>query len=111
MGLWWKTVKEVPRGGISIKGDPNAWPKWNPFWRFQHKRRIFKVDSGGKPYIVYFDDGVVRMRHRELITTECFVARIGSRDLRFMAVLSSLDDMSLSISQSNNTTSVNWTLI
>ncbi len=99
MVFLWKTVKEVPKGGISIKGNPNAWPKWNPLWRFQHKWNIFEVDSGGKPYYVYFYDGVVSMYYCKLITTECFVARIGARNLCFAAVLSSDEDMSLPIIQ------------
>lgn len=92
MGLWWKTVEEVPKGGISIKGNPNAWPKWNPFWRFQHKWKIIEVDSAGRPYFVYFDDGVVKMRFKQPIKTRYFAARIGSRDLIFSAT-SNLSDL------------------
>lgn len=98
MGLWWKVVKKIPSGGISIKGDPKAWPKWNPFWRFQHEWVLFNVESNGEPYFVYFNDGVTCMQHRELVKTHFFAARIGVRDIRFASVIDVSDQESLSMS-------------
>lgn len=98
MGLSWKTVEKIPSGGITIKGDSSAWPKWNPFWGFQHKWKLFSVESNGKPYFVYFDDGVTCMLHRKLINTYLFAARIGMRDIRFTSVIDVLDQESLPVS-------------
>lgn len=85
MCIWWKNVEVVPEGGISIKADSEAWSKWNPFWRFQHKWAIFRVETNGRPYHVFFDDGVNKMMWKKLVKTEYFAARIGPRDIRFVA--------------------------
>ncbi len=107
MGLWWEGAKKVPEGGISIKGEPSAWPKCNPLWRFQHKWMIFDVEIEG-PYYVYFDDGVDRMCCRKIIETKHFAARIGPRDLRFSAVTDLSDPESLTITEHLNGYRCNW---
>ena len=97
MGLWWKDVKEIPKGGILINGDPNAWSKWNPFWRFQHRWRVCRIDIDDEPYHVYFDDGVNKMVYQKSIKTKYFAVRIGPQDLVFSAVTDSSDPESLEI--------------
>lgn len=97
MGLWWKTVKDVPKGGFVIKGNPKAWPKWNPFWRLQHEWQIFRVEANGEPYHVFFDDGVDKMLCKKVIKTEYFMARIGQRNIEFMATINLSNTESLPI--------------
>ena len=97
MGLWWKDVKEVPMGGITIKGDPNMPSKQNLLWRFRQKWMIFAIDNNCEPYYVFFDDGKDKMRLKEPINTPYFAARIGPQDLVFSAVTDSSDPESLEI--------------
>lgn len=111
MGLWWKDVKKVPEGGISIKGDPNAWSKWNPFWRFQHKWMIFIIENDNEPYYVFFDDGKDKMCLKKPINTAYFAARIGSQDLRFSAVTDLSDPESVSITYSFCGSRYSWSEI
>lgn len=108
LGIWWKNVEEVPKGGISIKGDPNAWSKWNPFWRFQHKWKIFRAEIDGESCHVFFDDGANRMCCKKVIKTQYFAARIGSRDLIFSATSNLSDTESLPVREDFFQSEYNW---
>lgn len=109
-GLW-QNVKEVPTGGITIKGDPKMPSKQNLLWRFKQKWIIFAIENDGEPYYVFFDDAKDKMRLKEPINTPYFAARIGPRDLVFSAVTDLSDPESLSITEDFSKTEYDWAKI
>ena len=104
----WQDVKEVPKGGIVVKGDPNMPSKQNLLWRFQQKWIIFEIENHCDPYYVFFDDGKDKMRLKEPINTPYFAARIGPQDLVFSAVTDLSDPESLLISKDFSGSEYGW---
>ncbi len=100
MDIWWKKVSlaELPVGGIEIPGDPKAWSKWNPFWRFQHDWLVFQVETT-EPYWVFFADDNEQKVFKKKIVSNYFAARIGNSKIRFMAINNIADEESLTVTR------------
>ncbi len=90
MGYWWKDVPTIPEDhglGVIIKGNPNAWSKKQAplLWRIQQRFVIIRVNHE-TPFELYFDDGERKMIFHKPIEEKYFAARIGPRDIKFVAV-------------------------
>lgn len=88
MGHWWKKI-DGPlnwEDGIIIPGNPKAWPKKNNpiLWRYQQRWVIIKVLTWGN-YNLAFDDGEIQMAFHTTIKTRFFAARVGPKDICFVA--------------------------
>ena len=91
MGIWWKKIDDFPDDesgiGITLKGDPKAWPKhkMSPLWRFIQRWQILRVNTTS-PYYLYFSDGKVHMVFRSMIREKQIAVRVGTEDLSFVAL-------------------------
>lgn len=89
MGLWWEKVGTAPEGvGITLEGDPNAWPRtqripflWRTFWRWQ-----ILVHDGASPVELYFLQGATAMRFKARVEKRYIAVRIGPGAVRFVAI-------------------------